>query len=65
MKTEPMLPVPAPVRWSTWALLAGLLLLVIASFATLPLKWGEFFSADAVRTTKPMTTEPRIAHSQR
>ena len=46
-----MLPVSPPVRWSTWALLAGLLLLVIASFATLPLKWGEFFSADAVRTS--------------
>ena len=51
MKTEPMLPAPAPVRWSTWALLAGLLMLVITSFATLPLKWGEFFSADAVRTS--------------
>ncbi len=55
MKTAPHLPtempIPAPVRWSTWALLAGLLLLVIASFASLPLKWGEFFSADAVRTT--------------
>ena len=45
------LPIAEPVRWSTWALLAGLLLLVIASFATLPLKWGEFFSADAVRTS--------------
>ena len=54
MKAEPMLPAlprSAPVRWSTWALLAALLLLVIASFATLPLKWGEFFSADAVRTS--------------
>ena len=52
MKQEStLLPIPAPVRWSTWALLASLLLLVIASFATLPLKWGEFFSADAVRTS--------------
>ena len=50
-KTEPVLPIPAAVRWSAWALLAGLLLVVIASFATLPLKWGEFFSADALRTT--------------
>jgi phosphonate transport system permease protein len=28
------------------------LLLVIASFATLPLKWGEFFSTDALRSTR-------------
>src|SRR5450830_262312 len=46
-----MLPVSPPVRWSTWALLAGLLLLIVASFASLSLKWGEFFSADAVRTS--------------
>ena len=48
---QPSLPVAEPVRWSTWALLAGLILLVIASFASLPLKWGEFFSGEAVRTT--------------
>ena len=47
----PSLPVAEPARWSTWALLAGLILLVIASFASLPLKWGEFFSGEAVRTT--------------
>ena len=51
MKHPPMLPVPVPVRWSTWALLAGLVLLVVASFASLPLKWGEFFSQDAIRST--------------
>ena len=54
MKTEPMLPAlpaSAPVRWSTWALLAGLVLLIVASFASLPLKWGEFFSGEAIRTT--------------
>ncbi|MFM2087065.1 MAG: hypothetical protein RLZZ237_1934 [Pseudomonadota bacterium] len=48
---NPLLPVPPRTHWSTWALLASLLLLLIASFATLSLKWGDFFSADAVRTT--------------
>ena len=47
----PPLPVAEPVRWSTWCLLAGLVLLVVASFASLPLKWGEFFSGEAVHTT--------------
>lgn len=42
---------PAPVRISTLLLLAGLLLLVIASFASLPLQWGALFSADAIRTS--------------
>jgi len=45
------LPQAAPVRWSTWALLAGLLALVVASFASLPLKWGEFFSRDAINSS--------------
>lgn len=42
---------PAPsIRISTLLLLAGLLILVIASFATLPLQWRAFFTADAVRS---------------
>lgn len=49
--TLPPLPAAEPVRWSTWALLAGLMLLIVASFASLPLKWGEFFSSEAIRTT--------------
>jgi phosphonate transport system permease protein len=32
-------------------LLSGLLVLVIASFCSLTLKWGEFFSADALRSS--------------
>jgi phosphonate transport system permease protein len=40
-----------PTRWSTLALLLGLIALVVASFATLPLKWDAFFSAEAVRTS--------------
>jgi phosphonate transport system permease protein len=33
------------------ALLLGLLALIVASFWSLPLKWGEFFTEDAVTTT--------------
>lgn len=48
---RPVLP-PAPrVRLSTLALLAAMALLVIASFATLPLQWKAFFTVDAARTT--------------
>lgn len=46
------LPATPTVRASTVLLLAGLLALVIASFATLPLKWSELFSADAARSTR-------------
>lgn len=47
---RPVLP-PAPrVRLSTLALLAAMALLVIASFATLPLQWKAFFTLDAART---------------
>lgn len=41
---------PGP-RLSTLLLLAGLVLLVVASFASLPLQWAAFFSIDAVRTS--------------
>lgn len=39
------------MRWSTGMLVTGMLALVVASFATLPWKLREFFSADALRTT--------------
>ena len=43
---------PAPVRaLSTWLLLAALLALVAASFWSLPLKWAEFFTPEAARTS--------------
>ncbi len=51
MKALAPLPVAAPVRWSTWSLLAALVLLIVASFASLPLKWDELFSSEAIRTT--------------
>lgn len=44
-------PRPPAISRSMLMLLLGLLALVIASFATLPLKWHEFFTAEAVHTT--------------
>lgn len=44
-------PAPPAVRWSTMLLFAGLVLLVLASFYTLPLKWREFFAPEAMRTS--------------
>lgn len=44
-------PRPAVIRPSTLILLIAMLLLVIASFATLPLQWHAFFTLDAARTT--------------
>jgi len=43
---------PAPPRaLSTWLLLAALAALVVASFASLPLKWAAFFTAEAAATS--------------
>jgi phosphonate transport system permease protein len=39
------------MRLSTLALLLGLVVLVIASFATLPLQWKAFFTLEAAQTT--------------
>jgi phosphonate transport system permease protein len=51
LDSRPELP-PAPhIRRSTIALLAGMVLLVIASFATLSLQWKAFLTLDAARTT--------------
>lgn len=43
------LPMAPKVRWSTIALLISLVLLVVASFASLPLKWRDFFSRSAIQ----------------
>src|SRR5450830_1023240 len=48
----PRLPAPPPRAWSTWLLLAALIALVAASFATLPLQFGELFTAEAWSTTR-------------
>ena len=37
-----------PARWGVRGLLAGLLALLVASFATLPLRWGELLGAGAL-----------------
>ena len=43
---------PAPPRsWGTAMLLAALVLLVTASFATLPLQWSAFATPEAASTT--------------
>jgi len=44
----PLPAAPPSIRLSTLLLLCGLLLLVIASFATLPLQWKAFFTRDAL-----------------
>lgn len=45
-------PAPPPrMPASTLLILAGLAVLLAASFATLPLRWGALFSDDAARTT--------------
>lgn len=48
---QPLPPRPPVIGAGMLVLLSGLLALIVASFATLPLKWGEFFTADALRTT--------------
>ncbi len=43
---------PAPPRsWSTWLLMLALVALIAASFASLPLKWAAFFTAEAASTS--------------
>ncbi|WP_409567671.1 phosphonate ABC transporter, permease protein PhnE [Rugamonas sp. DEMB1] len=42
------MPAAPPRSWSTAVLALALLALVAASFASLPLKWGEFFTLQAV-----------------
>ncbi|SFV14117.1 phosphonate ABC transporter, permease protein PhnE [Pseudoduganella namucuonensis] len=44
------MPAPPPRSWSGWLMALALAALVAASFATLPLKWRDFASADAVRS---------------
>jgi phosphonate transport system permease protein len=53
MKTlaSPTLPAAPPRPLSTILLALALAALVVASFATLPLKWAEFFTAEAARSS--------------
>ncbi|WP_293775746.1 phosphonate ABC transporter, permease protein PhnE [uncultured Oxalicibacterium sp.] len=45
------LPEPPSMRWSTIGLLLAIVLLIIASFVSLQLKWQAFFTAGAIQTT--------------
>ena len=45
-----MKPAAPPRSAATWLLVLALAALVVASFASLPLKWAAFFTADAVRS---------------
>jgi phosphonate transport system permease protein len=47
-----MMAAAPPRAWSNWLLMLALVALVVASFASLPLKWADFFTADAARTTQ-------------
>ncbi|MYM84449.1 phosphonate ABC transporter, permease protein PhnE [Duganella sp. FT50W] len=48
---NPNLPKPPPSDWTVRILMLLVLLLIIASFATLPLKWREFFTVEAINST--------------
>ena len=42
------IPAPPPRQSGTWIILAGLLALIVASFASLPLQWSAFFTREAI-----------------
>jgi phosphonate transport system permease protein len=48
MKEHVTIPAPPPRQIGTWLILGGLLALIVASFASLPLQWGAFFTKEAV-----------------
>ncbi|USX25061.1 phosphonate ABC transporter, permease protein PhnE [Oxalobacteraceae bacterium OTU3CINTB1] len=50
VKPHTGMPQPPARDWTVLALMALVLVLVVASFAALPLKWREFFTADAVNS---------------
>ena len=50
--TRPVLPAAPPRDLTTWLVLAGLVALVVASFASLPLQWSAFFTAEAVDSAR-------------
>jgi phosphonate transport system permease protein len=47
-----MKPAAPPRQYSGWIMAAGLLALVVASFASLPLQWSAFFTPEAASTTR-------------
>ena len=51
LNPPPNMPRPPARDWTVTTLMLMLAVLVIASFASLPLKWREFFTVDAVNST--------------
>jgi phosphonate transport system permease protein len=51
MKQHPSMPKPPARDWTVLTLMALLALMTVASFASLPLKWREFFTIDAINST--------------
>ena len=52
--TVPRVTLPPPPRRSagTWLLMLGIVALVVASFATLPLQWSAFFTTEALASAR-------------
>ena len=50
VKPHADMPKPPPRDWTVLTLMALVAVLVVASFAALPLKWREFFTVDAVNS---------------
>jgi len=49
---HPDLPAAPPRQPGTWLLLGGLVALVVASFASLPLQWRAFFTVEAIDSAR-------------
>ena len=47
MTSHSAVPAPPPRPIGTWLILGGLLALIVASFASLPLQWSAFFTQEA------------------
>ncbi len=66
---KPSLPPPPPRAFGTLALIAALVALVVASFASLPLQWAAFFAPEAIGSAAeflggfapPETSRPFLA----
>ncbi|WP_306392769.1 phosphonate ABC transporter, permease protein PhnE [Telluria beijingensis] len=50
--TRSVMPPPPPRDVKTWLVLAGLAALVVASFASLPLQWSAFLTAEAIDSAR-------------
>ena len=48
---NPHMPKPPARDWTMRILMLALAALIVASFVTLPLRWREFFTVDAINST--------------